>query len=505
MKNRFYLNLCVSALFAVGVFSACTSSEDYLKVVPSDSSVLVSLDLASMAQKGDVANNAALKMLEGVALTSYPADTQKLLQSVFEDPEKSGLDFAKPMVVSLRYEDKQPEDEVVALDIEVSAVWAVKNAADLESVVEQLLPGTIQIEEKEGIKIIDNPKYTLAFDKNTLLLSTAERDAVSGYFNQPSSQQLIRTDKEFARFLETKADIASYCNYSTFHGLSDQLNMGGQMDSLMACCKDVKAVVFTNFENGRVVSNSKIVNFEKLPEYMRKWSHPSGRALDFLPVNSAFVVNFKVLSDIASAKMFVAATQLETELKSVGLTPADLTEIQGEGVLSLIDFNANHVNYLVKLPLKSDKIWQVIKGYCTHPNIVQENDSLYSMETPYGKGYFGFAENSLFCMSDSLHQIVLPEGQYVDVEINYNGNRLSSIIGQRTGVALDFKVLAACLRSLGDNQLVFVSEALDRFDYWTTIGEMNGTSESVIQMADKQTNALKQLIDICQTTTLKLK
>ena len=65
-KNKSMVFIATMALILIGMFSACSPEKgNYLSSLPAESSVVIKLNLAQMAQKSNLANN---PMVNGVLM-----------------------------------------------------------------------------------------------------------------------------------------------------------------------------------------------------------------------------------------------------------------------------------------------------------------------------------------------------------------------------------------------------------------------------------------------------
>ena len=100
-KNKSMVFIATMALILIGMFSACSPEKgNYLSSLPAESSVVIKLNLAQMAQKSNPANN---PMVNGVLMQAegnIPESLKEKVLEIKEDPRSAGFDLEKPLAIA---------------------------------------------------------------------------------------------------------------------------------------------------------------------------------------------------------------------------------------------------------------------------------------------------------------------------------------------------------------------------------------------------------------------
>lgn len=115
--------------------------------------------------------------------------------------------------------------------------------------------------------------------------------------------------------------------------------------------------------------------------------------------------------------------------------------------------------------------------------------------------YFGFADNKMFVMPENLYQqcnnLKGFASDFSDNDVIY------PVVKSSNAAALDFSALAKEIERDGKPASLEIGNVLRMFDITYAKMENANSCEFVITMADKDTEMLKQLKDLCVKLTIK--
>lgn len=86
-------------MLLVGIMASCASGDNYESALPKDAALVVSVNLASMAEKSGLAGEEGTAVVQklGDALKSGMQGSEQLIDKMMDDPDESGIDFRKDM------------------------------------------------------------------------------------------------------------------------------------------------------------------------------------------------------------------------------------------------------------------------------------------------------------------------------------------------------------------------------------------------------------------------
>ena len=307
MKNRIVLLLSLCAVF---VFTACNKGGKTGLLIPKDAGLVIHVDLSSLSSK--------LSWKE-IQQTSWYAEAQKkaddsLAKKLLADPASSGIDTDGSLVMFMK---RSGNSGYVAVEGKLK---------DVEKFKKTILEGS---EHKATIakdgelnmaKIEGNDDATLYFnDKLFVFVADASDTKVVGasqsipqfgesqkypldslqYFAKSTfslkGKDLLDSDERFADLIGDKADAHYWVNAGGLYGglLTGPMAMMKIGDVLQDNVSTGKA----NFENGKIVVDSKTFYNEKLASMFKKYAgkEVSSDIISKLPdqnVLAAFAMNY---------------------------------------------------------------------------------------------------------------------------------------------------------------------------------------------------------------------
>lgn len=243
MKGRFFNFACT---LIVVLLCSCTG-KDYKSVIPSDSDVVVMINLKNMAEKGDLANSKAMKLAkENMGIVVSPKDRDKV-QNFIDDPAKIGIDFREPACLFQR------------ADGSMGLVMKVADKDDLEEFMTLLRGNSVMSKavERDGVmccKLLD--EVGVFYDDHAVLLysgktlKTSENDTkVACQLMKQDDDMSYKSTYDFDTDIDDK-DIVVMSN-DIRGGLKNVL-LPKEYAALDAGVGDVPVLLTVDFEKGKV-------------------------------------------------------------------------------------------------------------------------------------------------------------------------------------------------------------------------------------------------------------
>lgn len=237
-------------LAVVWLAASCSSSSDYVDVLPKDASVVASLDLQSIAEKGGINDKEGEKIVAQLTeawKSGLEGEAYQVAERLMKQPSESGLSFTDKAYL------------FVTLHANASAV-AMK--VDSERKVKKLLEVLEAEQLCTGLKTEYGSTWTqlgdvlCAFNSSVFLLVKNHRGQAIDL--KETMLALMRQDKEnsfagtndFVRMEQAEGDIVSVMNLSVIpNELTMQIRMG--MPAYFKL-EDMKFLSAVTFEPGRI-------------------------------------------------------------------------------------------------------------------------------------------------------------------------------------------------------------------------------------------------------------
>lgn len=512
MKKHFNMMKSLLALAVVSLICSCTGEkENYLKVVPEDARMAFSVNLASLGKKADLANDLMVQGAVPMLLLTVDQENQEFAKEIFDNPQKSGVDFTKPLVVAVGGDMANKNPEVVA-------VMAVDNKEALKKVVDTFgQKAGLGITTKGDVVTVDFPQEggSVAFDGTSLVLLVSQNRKALDLMDLPTNRQAIVCDPYFAPAVAGTADIAYYGNYDQIFSMlpKDQLAQSGMSDEMLQMFKDMRACSATNFEDGKIVTDMKVYGAEEVLEFSKKFQREmTGKHFDYLPESPAAVFSTAVQQLAELLKLYPEEWQQKVEefFQQNEMKTSDLNSIEGDITLAFLGMNNNFPQLFLALDFNADSLKnneerdaREIKKLVESGQFkeISKNLLVSTMSNLPEQFYFGLIDNTVYFMNESMGRKLIKDGKIEKQASNFRSNALASNFNKSGGLIIDFKQVLYVVNPLlaGNQYQTQVATALSKFDNLVITGEF-GTSNSttVIEMTDKSKNSLRQIVELCE-------
>ncbi|MCM1313122.1 MAG: DUF4836 family protein [Bacteroides sp.] len=246
---RLLLIVCV----AVCMVSSCKKSE-YINVIPADATLVVSADLKSMAEKGDVANSQMLGLMDSYMGLVVSGDEKQKLADVLSAPDKTGLDFTSPLYLF------KTKDEFVGMVLRISSESKFDDFVDFLS-KQGFCSRPV---ERDGLKwssLLEDIDF--AYNESSVLFLTSLGDEggamckvlISEMYAAGEEESFQSTD-HYLKMLERDKDVVAYSNIGVLPAsFAEKLKVFLPSDVRSA---DVEVVASLDFSDGKAVLSAEL-------------------------------------------------------------------------------------------------------------------------------------------------------------------------------------------------------------------------------------------------------
>jgi len=237
----------------LAVLSSC-SKNDYLNVIPKDATYVSSVNMANIAQKGELGESPLMDMAKGYMGIMLSKDAQETVKSYMEDPREMGIDFTAPIYIF-----KTPAQAM-------GVTMKVGSDDKLEGFLKLLQDQNMCSKpvERDGMftgTILDDIDF--AYNDNTFLLVMSLNDGGSAVrlqqiiklFEQEKDDSFLSTEA-YEKMDDDKKDIIIYSNLAAV-----PIDYAMTVKSLVpngVKLADVEIFASLAFQDGRAVLSSEI-------------------------------------------------------------------------------------------------------------------------------------------------------------------------------------------------------------------------------------------------------
>ena len=332
MKNRIsFAGLC-TILCAVLFLFSCSEKTEYLQAVPSDASFVVTFDMKSLSQKGDITNwvkSGEMASLSNALNSGMSEGTLKLWKEIQESPETSGLSFTDNWVC-FGIGEMNPIFCILAKISDVDKWKDVVKAMETEGIA-----APVSKDGKIETTVIGQQAVCLFTDDKVVFLVDPEgnnelsRKKATDWLTQKKENSLL-SNVEFTAFLKDSKDINYWSRIGAMPASLRSLYTSYLPDGVLL--GSLYSIGYCDFQNGKIEILSELRSDDKdtakkLEKIFKIAGKQSGKFLKQIPANALYTVglnlNGKELYDFL--------------LSLPGLTPTQANAIQSEDTKKIIN------------------------------------------------------------------------------------------------------------------------------------------------------------------------
>ncbi|MBR4297252.1 MAG: DUF4836 family protein [Bacteroidaceae bacterium] len=532
MIRKMYLMLTAVVVATVVMFTSCWGSSDYLNALPGNSVVVAKVNVGNLLTESEILTDPQVTGFLKQKINLLSGDTRVLMRELLEDPSASGADLSEPVYMAIENVEQMRGLVIVP----------VSDAEKLKNLVSTLLSDRdlrigLTLAKQGGVNTIEDESgnAVVAFDDDKLVMAFANGVADAMEYMNLSDAAQKKTDP-LSDFISKKADAAFYVDYGQIVTLMERASSefaGIDFNSL----KEVKLITSLNFEKGKAMMVTEFTgsdDWEKL--YNDMYTNPQNDLVGYLPHDTWAVAQLGV-KNLAMVKEFIKGEleelmnkgfeELNSHLAEAGINTKWsldlLSSLKGDVIFGVTPVvkdgykeqpqmvivaeceNKNLFDAIVPLIKeefkRAEKIGDNLYALGVNMEIDWENYDWHGDYTYVRKGndyYFGFADGKMFVMPENLYKQCAPGNNLKGFEKSLKENStLYSMIKSTNSMALDCTALATEISKIENEKAPIIANIVKKIEGLAT--KMNSPSEVevVMTMADKDTEMLKQLKDLC--------
>lgn len=496
---------CLAAVSMLIV--SCGGSGDYRTILPADSFMTMSVNLASLAEKSGACNgeeNPIYTRLKAKLdrYQSLSAEEKEYMLALLKNPGESGLDLKKDLFFFVAM-----EGSMNAPVMRGGMLLPIGDKAKFDDLLARINEKSgITPQTKEGVSVInlgkeDDAEVLCAYNDLAVMFYIAQNGSedldadVRKLLNQKSGESLMG-DKVVAEQLSRNNDINMVISYGELLPLlnNPMLSSMPMMDAL----KGATMAGSVNFEKGKIVADA-VMSYKdkesetKMMDFYAYVKPQTGALLRYIPANSIGTVSY----GIDGEKMYsvLAAMPGYGMLMANPIVKQVMDAFDGDLVISFSGISDDGLYPLASLltQVKDPAVLETIVTNLAGMPIEQQAQGEYSIKMGGVTILFGVKDDVLYCTTDAVVKTALDGAQIESL------SGMSGIFKDQSGTFyLDFQGLNRMIAQMvGGNVTPQVEAALSVLGMFYDM-EAYGTMKSAkmtVNMVDKDQNAFKTICD----------
>lgn len=417
MKKRIsFTGLCTMLCAALFLFS-CSEKTEYMQAIPSDASFVVTFDMKSLSQKGDVPNwikSGKIASFSDALNSGMGEGTVKLWKEIQEDPAASGLSFTDNWVCFGIGET----DPVVGILAKVSDVDKWK---DVVKTMEAEGVATPLSKEGEVETTVIGQKATCLFTDNKMLLLIDRQGSnkLSGkiaadWLTQKKDNSLLMNE-EFTAFLKESKDINYWLRIGAMPASLRSLYTTYLPDGVLL--GSLYSVGYCDFQNGRIEIASEMHSDDKdttkkLEGIFKIAGKQSGKFLKQIPANALYTIGFNLDGEKLYQFLLSLPGLTQTQVNAIQSedTKKIINSIDGDLLLSVIGLSGTNSNFMgAGMPdmaffarVDGDYAVELIKRNLGIFGVKEIGKNRYKLSMGETSVYFGLEDKKNFFVTNSV-------------------------------------------------------------------------------------------------------
>ena len=495
------LSLC---LFIVATFSSCSTRQDYTHAIPADAEGVFSVNLQALAQKAglqEAENRTALNKLTEALKAGLSTELQQQVENLMENPNNLGIDYAAPV-----YFFQASQIGMVAKVNDYNRLESFLNATRQDELF-------IAPQQADGYAYAYNEKLFLAFNETTLLAFAAPSSMDIGQMNNDAKRMLAQTEessihqqKFFNELQARQGDISMAISAESLYKLSPQTHILDFPKD--ADLKDLKLLYSLNFESGRIeMKGNYYTENESLRALIKEQALATPRPIDgkqltYLPESTLMLMAMNVDGE----KLY--QLMLKEEIVSQQITPEQsallhtlLGAFRKDVTLGFTGMSARGIPSFVAYAETDEKdilptLYDQVNAQGGQLQMKRLDNGDYQLQINPMSLYIGIRGTDLFLTNDQFQydhiaQKAEPSVWEADFANDLKGQHIAFIANAEA--LFDLPLVNMAIGFLSQEHQTYVKMA-QNISYISIGADLEYGKMSLV-LKDKETNALKQLMD----------
>lgn len=489
-------------------FTACSKQSEYTSAIPSDASSVVAVNLQSLIQKAELDNqeNQASKQKILDALKSeMNAATFQQLEKVIKNPGESGIDLKAPIYVFTSPSLPQP-----------TVVARIGKEDDLNASLDVLVKEQIiqPVTETDGINISTTQGGLIAFNASTLMITGAEgtnqtEKAKADIVNllKQSAENSISQSEAFQRAIKRQEDIRFFASLNALPEMYRQ-----QVSLVLPSSfplNDIILIGGLSFEKGKIILKTESFSEkeevrELIKQQLEMYKESDNTFCKFFPASTPAFINMSINGEKAHDLLKgntaflppVVAEKLEKALDS----------LDGDIAIGFFSFPIFKTpTAIIYAEVKNDNAVKELYniGKTSNEEIIELGKNEYVSKSKRNNIFFGIKDKYMYVTNDE--QLYKKIGKVEKESVNdtpyapeMKGKPLFTAANMEA--ILDLPIIKMWVGFVAGKQADTYLKLASHIAYISCSREVE-TGEITLCLKDKDTNALKQIVDLARQYT----
>lgn len=500
----------LSALIVLIVFTvACSKSMEYTNAIPLDAMFVATFDFKSLADKAglnDKANEEMKNKLMETLKSGTSATTYQQLEKWMKNPSALGVDFQSPIYVFTSPFINQP-----------TIVVKVSNASNLRETLDVMTKENITqpVSEADGFQFTTSDDAVIGFNESAAIImqvyGTTNREEAKktiGELLKQSPNNSINANHGFQKSQKEKGDINFFINMNTLPDvLASQINATLPAD---INTKELTLLANLTFEKGKVATRIEYYTENK---EVKAILEKQEKALTKL--NNTFLKNFPE-STVAFFNVGTNGQALYDLLldnndfrNTVSIAKAvEVKELfnsfKGDVSVGLVNIDMNNTpSFMAYAEVSNAKSLKAVYdnkqaiGLSRGEDIVQLKENEYVYKSRDINLFFGVVGKQMYATNDetlykNINKPVDKSIKDTDYASEMKGKQMYAVINMNAILELP---IVKMMVGFGGEEFAMYYSLASKISYLEASSEGNGKGEMNLYLKDKDTNALKQIVD----------
>lgn len=502
MKKNLISRLAMLVIMVAFMASCTEKSSEYTNVIPADASAVIGIHTQSLIDKSGVSNDDKQKLIDAMK-GELNAVTFQHVEEIIKDGSASGLSTKDPIYIFT-----SSTLSSAAVVMKVSDVDKLNKTFEVMT-SEQI---TEPITQKVGFNLVKMQGTGLCAYNESILLVTEARDEkiISDLMKQDAEQSIVKS-ANFQSMLKKKGDITFFCNMDAFpNAYRGRLNVGFN-DTENVDPKDLGFAGGLSFEKGKITLHAEVVTEnEEVEKALKKQSGFGGK------LNETFLGNFPastlmyVSLNVNGEKLYNLLQENKDFREGLSLDKAEkikavFDSFKGDISGGLINVTMSEMpTFVAYAEAKSGIALETLYeakgdlGMRRSEDIVKLGDNEYVYKSRNMNIFFGYKDKYMYATNDELIYKNIGKKETKSLK---DAAYASNMKGKGQYAVIDMKAIldlpaVKMLSAMGGREAATYIGMASKISYFEVIGEGNNQSTINLWLVDKDTNALKQIVDL---------
>lgn len=504
-KRNLIYRISMLVVIMTMVASCKKESSEYINAIPADVSALVGINIQSLVDKSGVNDSDKQKLIDAIK-GEFDAATFQHVEKIIKDGSESGLSVKDPVYI------------FTSDLISAAVVMKVSNRDKLNKsleimIAEQIAEPVTKVNGIDIVKLADGG--VCAFNESTfVVIADRNGEEVVTQLMKQTSENSIAHNLYYKSMSSKEGDIMFFTNLDAlargYMGLIDIPYY--YLDNVNLA--EIALVGGLSFDKGKISLRTEMMSVnEEFAEMMRTQYESYGKInntfLSYFPASTLVYASLNV----NGGKLFDALMANEQLRSFLDFDDAKMMRdvvfrgFDGDCSFGLTNITMNDMpTFVAYAQAKNGEALDAIYkskdglGLSGSENLTKTGNNEYAYKTTYMTIYFGFKDNFMYVTnSESVKKNIGNKEKNSLKDSEYASN----MMGKYQYVVVDMKAildlpLVKMATMMGGEEVGMILNMAAKVSYLEIVGNADSQSDINLWLVDRNTNALKQIVDMAK-------